>query len=326
MNTRGRILEALEGRGGFVSGAGLAAGLGISRAAVWKQIDRLKDEGYAIEGVRSRGYRLLSRPDSINDHEISRRLTTAVLGRRLLCLSRTGSTNTDAAALGREGAVEGTVVLANEQTAGRGRLGRQWLSVAGVNLYMSVLLRPPIVPAQAPQLSLLAGVAVAAALEAEGVDTRIKWPNDVLVGSRKICGVLTEIEAEADHVGFVVVGMGINVNSLDKHFPDELKPIATSILMESGRASSRAALAARVLGEMETRYQDFCRNGLAAVAAEWTQRSCLSGKEVRVNGPNGEIVGICAGIDSDGALLVKQEGGGTAQRILAGDVTMRGGV
>lgn len=325
MSTRERIAEQLGACRGFVSGRALAEGLGISRAAVWKHVESLKADGYQIESARSRGYRLLAGPDRVSQSELAVHLDSAWLGHHLIWHAATGSTNADAAAAARDGAVEGTVVVAEEQSAGRGRLGRTWVSAARVNLYASVVLRPWIVPAEAPQLSLVAGLAVAAALEREGLDARIKWPNDVLLDGRKVCGILTEIEAEADRVSFVVVGIGVNLNSTLEHFPAELHDKATSVVLASGRRVDRARFAARLLAELERRYEGFREHGFAALAAEWESRSDMLGREICVSAGGEELGGICLGIDSDGALLLKEEGREAPRRVLAGDVSVIGG-
>jgi len=336
VSTRGRVLDLLRERGEFVSGSELAASLSISRNAIWKHIETLKAGGYRIESVHSRGYRLLSVPDRLSEDEIAPHLSTSWLGRELSCREVTGSTNSDAAELGRGGAREGLAVVADAQTSGRGRLGRQWVSEPGLNLYMSVLLRPEILPSQAPQLSLVAGVAVAAALEASGVSPQIKWPNDVLLDGRKVCGILTEIEAEADRVSFVVVGLGVNLNSRLDDFPGELHDKATSMRMALGRSVDRAAVAARVLGELEKYYSIFCTDGFAGVLPDWEKRSSLSGRELTVSGAGDAVTGVYAGIDADGALLLEQResaatkngravSGPVVRRVLAGDVTVIGG-
>ncbi|MEE8311034.1 MAG: biotin--[acetyl-CoA-carboxylase] ligase [Candidatus Binatia bacterium] len=333
-----RLLEAQagragdDGRAGFVSGGRIADALGVSRTAIWKQIDALKRRGYEIESLRSRGYRLVGSPDRILEERLLVALETIRLGRRAVCLEQTGSTNSDAASLGRDGAAEGTVVIADAQSAGRGRLGRSWVSRPGVNLYMSVLLRPPVPPALAPQLSLVAGLAVAAVLEetlAEAgrsdLETRIKWPNDVLVGGRKICGILTEIEAEADRVSFVVVGIGVNLNCDTELFPPELRDMATSVLLASGSRVDRTLFTARLLAELERVYDRFLAEGFGALAGAWNERAALSGAPVTVSGAGEEVSGTCVGIDVDGALLVDEGAGAGPRRILAGDVTIVGG-
>ncbi|MBI5506288.1 MAG: biotin--[acetyl-CoA-carboxylase] ligase [Deltaproteobacteria bacterium] len=336
MSHRHGILEALGADGAVVSGQELAARLGISRAAVWKHVEALAVAGYQIERVRSRGYRLVSSPDQLGAEALTGLLAGRRFGGGVVVLDVTRSTNSDALALGREGAPEGSVVLAEAQTGGRGRLGRQWESARGVNLYMSLLLRPAIVPAAAPQLSLVAGVAVAETLVAEGLPCRIKWPNDVVVGGehgggvplRKIAGILTEIEAEADRVSFVVVGIGVNVNSTAENFSPALAGRATSFLMETGRRLDRTALAARLLSRMEGAYGAFLTHGFSALAPRWRALSVLEGRTVEVSsvghpGDDGDR-GTCVGIDADGALLL-ETAPGQVRRVIAGDVTVRGG-
>lgn len=326
MSSRARIVAHLHAAGGFVSGRDLAAVLGVSRTAVWKHVATLEEEGYVIERARGRGYRLAATPGGLTEGEIAARLATESVGRSLLCKAVTGSTNTDAAALGRSGAPEGAVVIADAQTSGRGRLGRSWVSRPGLNLYLSVLLRPALPPAAAPQLSLVTGLAVAEALEGEGLAPSIKWPNDVLLGGRKACGILTELEAEADRVEFVVVGIGVNLNSGEEDFPPELRERATSALLAGGRRIDRAGFAARLLERIEICYSRFRSGGFGALAEGWERRSALSGRDVTVDGIEGRIAGRYAGIDADGALLLDVEGGGGRQRrVLAGDVTIIGG-
>lgn len=342
MSSRRGILTALEEAGGYVSGADLAARLGISRAAVWKHVAALKHGGYEIEGARARGYRLLAPPAALSEAAVRSRLGGRQIGRRIVVLDVTRSTNTDAMELGRRGEPEGTVVVAEEQTAGRGRLGRSWDSSRGVNLYLSILLRPQVEPGRTPQLSLVAGVAVAETVREEGVDARIKWPNDVVVvaggdapdeaaggngaGARlkKLAGILTEIEAEADRTMFVVVGIGVNLNATAAHWSPELEGKATSVLLERGQATDRSAFAARLLARFDECFGLWTRGGFAAVAPRWRALSVLDGRRVEVAAPGQALVGRCAGIDDDGALLV-DAGAAGIRRVLAGDVTISGG-
>ena len=323
--TKEADFKALRGTAGFVSGDALAHRLDVSRTAVWKHVDALKRAGYQIESVRGRGYRLRHVPDRVEESAVREHLATRWLGRRLVCIDQTGSTNSDAAELARRNADDGTVVIANSQRAGRGRLGRSWVSAAGVNLYMSVLLRPTIVPAAAPQLSLVAGLAVAGALERERLSPRIKWPNDVLLGGRKVCGILTEIEAEADRVRFVVVGIGVNLNATLENFPPELHGKATSVHLETGRTVARARFAASLLGELERCYESFSTFGFRSLVPEWNRRAALIGSEILVSGAGAELSGRYMGIDDEGALLLEEEHSGQRRRVLAGDVTLVGG-
>jgi BirA family biotin operon repressor/biotin-[acetyl-CoA-carboxylase] ligase len=323
MSSRDRVMAALREADGFVSGQKLAATLDISRAAVWKHVTALKNAGHEIESVRSRGYRLIEESPALSAGSFSLP-HDAMIGNRVIIKERTSSTNSDAMLLGQEGADEGLVVIAEEQTAGRGRLGRSWESRHGLNLYLSILLRPQIAPAAAPGLALVAGVSVAEALEETGVSCAIKWPNDVVTAQmRKVCGILAEIQAEADRVSFVVLGIGVNLNAAETDFPQELQDRASSVFIETGRRVDRAAFARSLFQHFERSYLEFCRGGLEAIAGEWQQRSILHGKQVVAAGPRGSISGTCVGLDEDGALLLDTPEG--RQRVVAGDVTIEGG-
>jgi BirA family biotin operon repressor/biotin-[acetyl-CoA-carboxylase] ligase len=326
MSTKGSIVAELEAAGVFVSGRVLAAKLGVSRTAIWKQIRSLEIEGYAIDRERGRGYRLTAMPGGLSEGEVTAALATRTFGRSLLCKAVTGSTNSDAVALGRQGAPEGTVVIADAQTAGRGRLGRTWVSRPGLNLYLSILLRPSVPPAIAPQLALVAGLAVAETLEGEGLSASIKWPNDVLLAGRKASGILTELEAEADRTAFVVVGIGVNLNGTADDFPPELRSLATSLRLARGRGVDRARFAANLLQRLEVCYARFQTGGFGNLARDWEKRSALVGRDLTVDGVEGKVTGRYAGVDTDGALLLDDSAGaGRHRRVLAGDVTIVGG-
>jgi BirA family biotin operon repressor/biotin-[acetyl-CoA-carboxylase] ligase len=307
-----------------VSGAEIGRRVGISRAAVWKHVARLRRAGYRIEGTPARGYRLLETPSLVTPSEIAAHLQSNVLGRVIHYEETVDSTNRVARELARSGAVEGTVVVADGQTAGRGRLGRAWFSPPGLNLYLSVVLRPSVPPARGPQLALVAASAVAATIvELSGARPAIKWPNDVLLGGRKVAGILTEMDSEADRVAFVVVGIGINLNMTREALTPELRPIATSLRDEIGREIDRAAFAGRLLAELERRYGRYTAEGFGALREEWESYSCLTGREVRVVGGNGRTDGRVLGIDEQGALRLRGADG-VVRQILAGDVTVPG--
>jgi len=215
-------------------------------------------------------------------------------------------------------------VIAEAQTAGRGRLGRTWHSPRGVNLYCSIVLRPPLSPAAVPQVALVAGVAAAAALaETPGLAPRLKWPNDVLIDGRKVAGILTEMEAEVERVHHVILGIGVNLNAPRAAFPPELRERATSLFLATGRRVDRAAVTGRLLAALEARYGRFLEGGFEAVRAEWESYSCLTGTDVRVASAEGEMAGRVLGLDTDGALMLARPDG-TSTRIVAGEVTVRG--
>jgi BirA family biotin operon repressor/biotin-[acetyl-CoA-carboxylase] ligase len=306
---------------GYVSGARLSAALGISRTAVWKQIGQLRQLGYRIEALPARGYRLLGTPDLPLAEELRTGLNTRVVGREIRYLAETDSTNRQAYLLGEAGVGEGLVVIADRQTAGKGRMGRTWTSPAGVNLYLSVLLRPPLPPQAATQLTFVSSLAVSRAIAAiSGLAPSHKWPNDVLIGGSKVAGLLNELSAEGDRIRFVVLGIGVNLNMTADQFPADLRMPATSLLLAGGVPVARAAFARELLRQLDALYADLLQRGPAPLLAAWEERCDLIGKPVAVDeGRSGEVYGVVAGIDRDGALLLTVADGST-ERILAGDV------
>lgn len=323
-----RILSALRAeRGQFVSGEALARSVGLSRAAIWKHIAGLRQAGFDIEASPRRGYRLVAGPDLY-----AADLMPALAARGLPLQydvhvhARIDSTNAEAARLAQQGAPEGTVVIADAQTAGRGRLGRTWHSPPGTGLWLSVVLRPPLPPAACSGITLTAGVAVAEAIEqVTGLKPGIKWPNDVLIDGRKVCGILTEIAAEWDKVHHLILGIGINVNQTEADLPADLRGSAGSLRLASGGRVSRHHLCVALLDEFARRYPAFQRDGFAAVRADWLRRSVTIGQHVTARSAAGTVSGIADGVDADGALLIRTENGATV-RVTSGEVTLRPGV
>lgn len=318
--TAGKILSLFRYQQGFLSGETISKELNVSRTAVWKQINVLRKEGYVIEALPSQGYRLLSYPDILQPEEISNGMAAGI-GSKIVCLQETPSTNTEAFKLAVEGSPHGTVVLAEMQHNGKGRMGRHWESPAGVNLYCSVILRPDIMPYEAPQLTFLSSVAVARAIHiTTKLDPQIKWPNDLLLRNKKVAGLLNEMSAETDKVNFVILGIGVNLNMTEAQFPADLRHPATSLLIENGSPLNRSAFAAVMLKELDRLYGDFLSNGFGPVRKEWQQFCNANGREVTVSDAGEEIVtGRFAGIDGDGALLVRRTDNEVV-RILCGDV------
>jgi BirA family biotin operon repressor/biotin-[acetyl-CoA-carboxylase] ligase len=304
--TRGRVLAALAAAGGRpVSGEALAQALGISRTSVWKQVAALRRQGYAIAGTRGGGYVLQARSQRLLPAEVERDLATRRLTYRVHHRDVVGSTNDWARALAAAGAPEGTVCLAEEQTAGRGRRGRSWLSPRG-GLYGSLLLRPPLPPAALPRLTLM--VAVAAA-EAIGPAAAIKWPNDLLVAGRKVGGILCELTADDERMASVVVGIGINVAAAP--------PLPTAGCV----GGDRLQLCRALLGHLDDAYDRLLRGRWPELLARWRQRSCTLGRDVVAVGPEGEVRGVAEDVDEDGALLLRAPDG-TLRRLLGGEVTL----
>jgi len=317
-----KILELFRSGDGFVSGAALSRLLGVSRTAVWKHVKGLRANGYLIEAVPAKGYRLLSSPKLLTQLDISAGLATRRVGTSLVCLKETESTNAVAFRMAEEGAPEGTVVIADAQTAGKGRLGRVWLSPAGVNLYCSVVLRPPISPVAACQLTFLSVVAVARAIEkCSELRPQIKWPNDILISGKKVAGLLNEMNAETEKVNFVVLGIGVNLNMPVAQLSEGLRHPATSLLEEGGVEVDRVRFTRTLLTELDQLYDRFLQEGEGPVRAEWLERSAIRGRSVRVSCGDREFTGAVQGVDPFGALLVLRSDG-TLDTVLSGDVTL----
>jgi BirA family biotin operon repressor/biotin-[acetyl-CoA-carboxylase] ligase len=281
----------------------------------------LRKDGYRVEAVPSRGYRLISSPDVINPHEVAAQLDGTTFGRHLEFVQLTASTNADAFRLAENGAAEGTVVLADAQSGGKGRRGRIWSSPAGVNLYCSVVLRPAIMPHEAPQLTFLSAVAVARAIElTTNLIPEIKWPNDLLISGKKVAGLLNEMSAETDGINFVILGIGVNLNMTAGQFPDDLRHPATSLLLESGREVDRSRFAGTMLSELDRLYSGFLAHGFGPVRDEWQRRCNANGRQVIVSDSGTACTGgMFAGIDADGSLLLRTDDT-VLHRITCGDV------
>jgi BirA family biotin operon repressor/biotin-[acetyl-CoA-carboxylase] ligase len=317
------LLKYLRASNGFLSGETLSRELGVSRTAVWKLISRMRTAGFKIEAVPSQGYRLLAGPELLDEKLLAMEIGVGcVLGRRIIYRTETGSTNIDAYRLAEEGAAEGTVVLADCQTSGKGRLGRRWESPSGVNLYCSVVLRPQLLPHEAPQLTFLSAVAVARAIKLKtGLQPAIKWPNDLLIKGRKVAGLLNEMNAETDRVGFVILGIGVNLNMRSDQFPPDLRYPATSLLIESGSPVARQEFALCLLQEIDREYARFQECGFGPVREDWACYCNAFGREVQVDAGARCQRGAFAGIDDDGALLI-QLPDGRYERVMSGDVTV----
>lgn len=314
------LLELFRVRKGTVSGEELSRILNVSRTAIWKHIKNLRSQGYHIEAKRSSGYSLVSAPDVLTNAAITAALSTRCLGRNVICLPETGSTNVEAYRLAEEGAPEGTVLIADAQCKGKGRLGRIWHSPAGVNLYCSLILRPPIMPVDAFQLTFLSAVAVARAIEKTiSINPLIKWPNDILLNGKKVAGLLNEMSAETERVNFVILGIGVNLNMLPDQYPDDLRHPATSLLVESGSPVNRLGFVRTLLESLDSLYSGYIDHGYQPVRDEWVARCGMIGRRIAVNAPAEEIDGVAEGIDESGALLVRKDSGSIV-RVLAGDV------
>jgi BirA family biotin operon repressor/biotin-[acetyl-CoA-carboxylase] ligase len=323
MTTDAKILSALRANPDGVSGAQLAEQLDISRAAIWARIDELRQLGYDIEAGPHFGYRLVSSPDLLHADDLLARLgKTKVIGRDIQVFEETTSTNDVIEKLARDGVKEGVVVFAESQTKGRGRLGRQWVSPAHKGLWFSILLRPDLRPQEATQLTIASATALRRAIVAEtGLQPEIKWPNDLLIGGKKIAGILTELNAEPDRVKYAILGIGVDVNVGANELPPEVRKLATSLKIESGEAIDRIALATAILRELDYDYARVGNGFFTNVADEWQEHCATIGRNVTVQIGDRKICGHAESLGDDGALLVRTEHG-RLEPITGGDVTL----
>ena len=336
MDRKQQVLQKLRETDSYLSGQQLCEALGISRTAVWKIVGRLKQEGYPIEAVTNKGYRLLSVEgrDLFNREELDRTMDTVWAGKPLIYKEETGSTNTDLFRLSDEGAAQGTIEVTSRQTAGKGRRGRTWISPPDVNVYMSILLTPAIRPDTAPMLTLVMALAVYEACEElyresdQDLHFGIKWPNDIVVSAkggpyRKICGILTEMRLEEMEIRDIVIGIGLNVNQTE--FPEEIQETAGSLCLALGHPVNRAELTAAVWRHFEEDYKTYLEAQSLEPLRERYERGLVNrGRKVRVLDPAEPFEGTAMGITPFGELIVRTEDGSADRLVGTGEVSVRG--
>lgn len=323
------LLKLKEDTEGFISGERLSDELGISRTAVWKHIKELRKDGYIVASSPSKGYRLDNKPDILNSFEISHGLNTCFLGKNVEHFKVIGSTNDYAKKRAQEGCTEGTVVVADAQESGRGRLGRTWSSLDSKGIWMSVVLKPDLSPYDVQIITLAASVAVVSAIEkVTGIQSGIKWPNDVLLKGKKICGILTEMSSEMERVNYLILGIGLNVSQQKEDFPEELWDTATSISMylndikHTVTTFKRSDIIKSILSELEILYMEICNGKSCNILNKWRKYSVVIGKRIKVIYKNSEIYGFAVDIMNDGRLIVHCDDGETRE-IISGEVSIR---
>jgi len=320
------ILKALkESPQQYVSGQQLSRLLGVSRTAVWKYISELRQEGYQIESSSRKGYKLITSPDNLSAEEVLVNLHTSFLGKEIRYYETVSSTNNVAKEAAARGCMEGTVIIADRQESGKGRLGRHWVSPPKSGIWMSIVLRPKILPMQAPFITLLAAVAVSKAIEEIAqIKPGIKWPNDIVIHKKKVCGILTEISAEMEQVNYLVVGIGINVNFDISNFPDHIRETATSIKAETGTYVNRVELIVSLLEKFECLYSKaFDEKLRPQLMEEYKAYSVTLGNRVRAVSMNHAIEGYAEDITNDGELMIRTDDG-KLHKIISGEVSVRG--
>ena len=308
---------------GYISGQAICEKFNVSRTAVWEVIKQLETEGYLIEAVRNKGYRLKMAGDILSRAEIESSMNTKWAGKKVLYFDETGSTNTEAKQAAEAGAPHGTLAVADYQNMGKGRRGRMWTSPRGVGVWMSLMIRPEIHPSAASMLTLVAALAVSEGIgKTCGLETQIKWPNDIVADGKKICGILTEMSTELECINYVVTGMGINANM--EELPEEIKDVATSILLQTGKRVKRSQLIGAVMESYEKYYNVFMESGnMSGLLDVYNSHLANMQRSVRVLQPGSEYVGTALGINDAGELLVKTEDGAVHQ-VISGEVSVRG--
>jgi BirA family biotin operon repressor/biotin-[acetyl-CoA-carboxylase] ligase len=316
-----KILNLMRSSPGtFISGEELARKCGISRTMVWKHINALKREGFGIEAVPSQGYHIIATPDILRQSDVTPGLKTRIMGKKIQLLHEVASTNTLAMELAADGTPEGTVVVAETQTGGRGRLGRKWISPKG-NLYLSVVLRPNMPMHKAPLITLMGAVAVAAAIRKTcGLEAGIKWPNDILIAGKKVSGLLTEMSAEQDRIRHIVLGIGVDVNMEMGELPPEVRGLTTTLAAEAGSKIDRTTLLQQILRDLENWYQQVLSDEVK-VLEEWIKLNMTIGGRIIVSGAGETLEGLAQGVDHEGRLIVGLDDG-TIRTVAAGDVTI----
>ena len=316
------IIKLFEMQNGNLSGTQLSQLLGVSRTAIWKHINNLREQGYIIQAIPGQGYRLINKPDKLTSSEIRAVLETQLLGNQIIALEETDSTNDVAKDYGKQDTAEGLLVIAERQTRGRGRRGRNWLSEPG-GLYFSLLLRPKLSLAEVSTITLLVAISIVQVLRKDyQLPAVIKWPNDILIDNRKVCGILTELSADPETIKYLVLGIGLNCNSATDNWPEEIKAIATSLSHVLGYHIDRIKLLNQLLLQLETNYLNFIKGEFGQLIPLAREYSCLLGKNITVNTHHQTYTAKAIDINSDGSLLIQKENG-KLTNLWAADVSVR---
>src|SRR5690625_1727804 len=310
-STRSKLIELLsENEQKYISGQQLSNELNISRSAIWKHMNELKKDGYEIEGKARKGYRIISYPNKLSENTIQWGLSTNWLGKKVHHREVIDSTQKLAHQLALDGVEHGTIVIADEQTDGKGRTGRPWQSNKSQGIWMSIILRPNILPYLAPQLTLLTATVLARVLDDfADITPQIKWPNVILINGKKIAGILTEMQAEQDKVLYVIVGIGLNINQEEKDFEQQLAATSTSLRMETDKNWSLLPIIQQIIHQFEQKYESFIEHGFSKVKNEWEQYGFKINERLQIKSGHKQWEGLFLGIAEDGALLAKNEAG-----------------
>lgn len=321
-STRKRLIELLSNQENkYISGQQLSEDLSISRSAVWKQMNHLKKDGYGIEAVENKGYRIVQLPEKVSENTVAWGLDTTWLGHHIIHKQTVASTQRLAHEVALDHSPHGTVIIADEQTEAKGRVNRAWYSDKGTGMWMSFILRPAILPYMAPQLTLLTATVLAEVLdELTDVRPQIKWPNDILIQGKKVAGILTEMQAEQDKIVYVIIGVGMNVNQLQTDFPDDIKDKATSLRAESNKKVELNLLIQRFLEQFEKRYTAYIQEGFGGVKSSWENYGFRMNETLQITNGYQTWEGVFSGIAEDGALLA-EKADGSLERVYSGEIS-----
>lgn len=318
------ILNLLKNNEDFISGQHISEKLNVSRTSVWKYINMLKEEGYLIESVSKKGYKLLKSPDILTENEITPYLNTKYIGNKIIHFHTINSTNTKAKELASLGEENGTIILSEEQTLGKGRLGRQWCSPKGKGIWLSLILKPDLDPINASKITQIGAAALCKSFIEIGIPSFIKWPNDIVINNRKVCGILTEMNGELNRINYIILGIGINVNIDMDDLPEELKDTASSLKIESGKTIDRRKLAALILNNFELLYNELLNECHINSSIDICRKnSILLNKQIRIINKNSTKIAKALDLDNEGRLIVQLEDG-TVDTIISGEVSIRG--
>ncbi|ASN05527.1 biotin--[acetyl-CoA-carboxylase] ligase [Virgibacillus necropolis] len=310
-STRNKLIKILaENDSSYISGQQLSDDLQVSRAAIWKHMKKLEEDGYKIEGKTKKGYKIIEYPVKTSENTLQWGLQTNWLGKKIVHKTSATSTQHVAHQLARENAPHGTIVIADEQTEGKGRMNRSWYSSKNKGIWMSIILRPEILPYLAPQLTLLTATVLADVFDKKlGITPQIKWPNDLLINQKKTAGILTEMQAEQDQIQYVVIGIGINVNHTIRDIPEELSEKATSLYLSSNHERSITDIIQQLLQSFEPAYDNYLTNGFSDVKAKWESYGFKIGQPIHISTIKKSWTAKFSGIANDGALLIENKDG-----------------
>lgn len=318
-----KILNELKKAADYVSGEYLSSTLNVSRTAIWKHIKNLKSKGYIIEGISNKGYKLLSSPDLLNKIELLPLLKTSLLGRNIIHFDEIDSTNIKAKELAQKNIEDGSIIIAEKQTLGTGRFNRKWVSPNG-GLWFTLVLKPTIPPTEAPKITQIAASAIYKTLNEFDINVAIKWPNDILLNNKKLCGILAEMKCDMDSVHYLVLGIGMNININEADFDESIKSTATSLKVEFNREFKRSEILSNFLNHFEQLYNNFIGNlDLTETIAICRNHSNIFGRKARLITYNNEEIVTCVSLSDTGNLIVK-DSLGNEKEVLAGEISFNG--